>query len=107
MEEKIIWLILGIGLVNYLPRAVPLLFLSRVKIPEDFILWLGFVPAAAMAALVAPDIFLVQKKLNLTWHNLFLLAAIPSFIVALKTKSLGLTLIAGMVSLALLQLTGL
>lgn len=107
MEQKIFWLILGLGVANYLPRALPVLFLSRTKIPEPVVAWLGFVPAAAMAALVLPDILMTNKEINISLHNLNLLAAIPSFLVAIKTRSLGLTLLTGMACLALLQLTGL
>lgn len=46
LQAKIYFVILGLWVSNYLPRATPMLMLSKLKIPENVILWLGFVPAA-------------------------------------------------------------
>ncbi|WP_066635416.1 AzlD domain-containing protein [Desulfolucanica intricata] len=102
MEAKILVLITGMALANYLPRMLPMVLLSKMDVPPLVIRWLSYVPIAVMAALVTPDIFMIEDQLNLTTQNYNLLASIPAFLVAAKTKSLIYTLLAGMGSMALI-----
>lgn len=78
--------------------------LSKFNMPEPVVEWLGFVPSAVLAAIIAPYILMPDNKLFLSFDNKYLLAAIPSFAIAKKTKSLVWTLLAGMLAMALLQL---
>ncbi|MBE0501303.1 MAG: AzlD domain-containing protein, partial [Desulfuromonadales bacterium] len=48
-----LYLLLGMGLVTYLPRMVPLVMLANRKLPEGVVDWLNFIPVAILAALVA------------------------------------------------------
>ncbi|MDK2887213.1 Branched-chain amino acid transport protein [Desulfofundulus australicus DSM 11792] len=103
MEQTVWIIILVIAAANYLFRVTPLLLLSRFRIPPSWIRWLGYVPVAVLAALVAPEIFLKGDILVLTPENKNLIAAIPAFGVAVKTRSLLFTLLAGVASMALLN----
>lgn len=91
-------------LVTYIPRVLPLLILTRMEIPEIIIHWLRFIPVAILAALLTPGILIVEGNLMLNIHNIFLLAAIPTFIVAIYKKDIFLTVIMGMISVVLLNL---
>jgi branched-subunit amino acid transport protein len=51
-------LLLGMGLVTYLPRWLPLHYLSRRSLPEWFIQWLELIPAAILSALLLPALIL-------------------------------------------------
>lgn len=103
MEKTVLVVIIGAALINYLPRMLPLVFLSKINMPGVVSDWLGFIPAAVLAALVAPEIFLQGGSPVVGLENKNLLAAIPCFAVAIKTKSLALTLLAGMGTMALLN----
>ena len=50
----------GMILGTFLPRVLPMTILAGRPLPEAARVWLGFVPAAVLAALVAPEIFLVD-----------------------------------------------
>lgn len=102
MDRQILILILGTALVTYLPRMLPLVVLSRARLPEVFLRWLGFIPAAVLAALLAPGLLLPQGKLALT-GNPYLLAAIPAGLVAVKTRSMALTIVSGMAAMVFFQ----
>ncbi len=91
-------------LVTYIPRALPLLILTRIEIPDIIIRWLRFIPVAILAALLTPGILIVEGKLMINYHNIFLLAAIPTFIVAIFKKDIFLTVIMGILSVVLLNL---
>jgi branched-subunit amino acid transport protein len=102
MDQKTIFLtILGMGLVTYLPRLMPVLVLSSRSLPEIVVDWLRYVPPAVLAALLLPTLLLKEGSLEISTDNLFLLAAIPTFIVAWKTRSLFASVVTGMVLIAL------
>lgn len=96
-------IILGMGLVTYLPRVLPLLLLAQRRLPQGLIDWLSLIPVAILAALLAPGLFLSSHEQTLTLGKPELYAAIPTFLFALRTRSLGLSVIIGMSSYWLLQ----
>ncbi len=83
-------------LVTYLPRMLPLVFLSKLNIPPLLLCWLKYIPVAVLASLLAPELLISNNSLNISFNNALLLAAIPSFIVAFKTKNLFYTVFTGM-----------
>lgn len=104
MRSEWILLIAGMTLVTWGPRVFPLLFLHRRAIPEPLLRWLSFIPVAILAALLAPSLAVVDGRLDLSPRNLYLLAAIPTVLVALSNRrNLFLTALVGMVSLVLLR----
>jgi branched-subunit amino acid transport protein len=50
-------LVVGMGLVTYIPRWFPLFFLSRRQLPLWFIEWLDLIPTAILSALISQQIF--------------------------------------------------
>jgi len=97
------WLILGMALVTYLPRALPLFLLAEIDLPPAFLRWVAYVPGAVLAALLAPSIFQPEGFWDISMDNLFFLAAIPTFLVAIITKSMIWSLLVGMLAFAGLQ----
>ncbi|MFO7812254.1 MAG: AzlD domain-containing protein [Pelovirga sp.] len=91
-----LFLFTGMGLVTYLPRALPLLYLSHKKLPQGLIDWLGYIPVAVLGALLAPILFLDTTSATITFGKLEFLVAIPTLIFAVKTRSLGGTVLVGM-----------
>ncbi|MGE5575752.1 MAG: AzlD domain-containing protein [Syntrophothermus sp.] len=59
--SKWIWLVLGMALVTYLPRMLPLVGLQGFSLPPRVRRWLQNVPYAALGALIFPGILTVQK----------------------------------------------
>jgi len=86
----------GMGLVTYLPRALPLLYLAHRKMPQWLIDWLGLIPVAILSALLAPSLFTDAATRNLAFGKLEFLVAIPTLLFSLKTRSLGGTVLVGM-----------
>lgn len=52
----ILAVIIGMGLINFGLRFVPLALLSRMELPRPVRRWLSFVPIAVMGALVASEV---------------------------------------------------
>ncbi len=96
LKAEYILLIIGMGLVTYIPRWFPLFFLSQRKLPQWFIEWLDLIPVAILSALIFSDLFVIGDPRHLEVFQPKSIIAIPTFLFALKTKSLGGTVIVGM-----------
>jgi branched-subunit amino acid transport protein len=89
-------LVAGMGLVTYLPRALPLVYLAHRELPQWFVDWLSLIPVAILSALLAPILFADPETRSLSIGKLELIVAIPTLLFAIKTRSLGGTVLAGM-----------
>jgi branched-subunit amino acid transport protein len=89
-------LIVGMALVTYIPRWLPLFVLSQRRMPRWLTDWLDLIPVAILSALIAPALFAVSEPRKLELFRPELLVAIPTFVFALKTRSLGGTVLVGM-----------
>jgi branched-subunit amino acid transport protein len=101
-------LIVGMALVTYIPRAAPLMLLSSRELNPLLLRWLEMVPPAVLAALLAPEVLLRKSSggeflLFLSLDNVFLLAAVPTFLVGWIGKSFFATVAFGMVCVAVLR----
>ena len=86
----------GMGLVTYLPRALPLLYLAHKQLPRWLIDWLSLIPVSILSALLAPALLADTTTRTFAVGKIELLVAIPTLIFALKTRSLGGTVLVGM-----------
>ena len=87
--------ILGMGLVTYIPRWLPLIWLSGRDLNPRFVRWLQFVPACILSALVLPGL-LIDPAGNFSLSRPEFLVAVPTLIFGVLTRSLGGTVIVGM-----------
>ncbi len=90
-------LFLCMGLVTFVPRWLPLLYLSHKQLPQWLTDWLSFIPVAILSALLAPILLADTTTRSLDIGKPELLIAVPTLLFALKTKSLGGTVLVGMV----------
>ena len=104
LRPYVLAIILGTALVTMVPRILPLALLSRINIPDRAVRWLGHVPVAVLAALLAQSVLLTGGQLDLSADNLSLIAIIPTLLVALRTRSLVGTVLTGVAAMALLRL---
>lgn len=96
-------LTLGMALGCILPRALPMTLLADKALPPKFHRWLSFVPAAILAALAGPEIFLQAGRLDFSLNNSFLLATPITLLAAWKSRSLFVALALGMATVAFLR----
>lgn len=102
MRTQVLLVILGMAVVTYLPRALPMAVLSRFRLPDWFRRWLSCVPVAVLASLLAPSLLLSGGRWRLGPDNLPLLAALPTFWVAFRTRRLLPSVLAGLAVMAAL-----
>ena len=105
MDQKLIlWTMVGMLAVTYIPRLLPAWLLSSRRLNPTVEKWLSYIPAAVLSALLAPSLFLEGSEWAIRLDNVFLLAAVPTFAMAIATRSFFGTVAVGMVLVALARL---
>lgn len=105
MSRQIVILIIGMAIVTYIPRFLPILLLSKKEISPSFSRWMSFIPVSIFSALVASDIFFWDDSLSVQpLENIKLIPSVLVLIVAYKTKSLLWSMIIGVTSMTVLYL---
>ncbi|HVL74376.1 MAG TPA: AzlD domain-containing protein [Noviherbaspirillum sp.] len=104
MSALDVWLtILLLTLATLLTRTPFFLLGNAVKIPPKVQHALRYAPAAALAAIVAPDLVMTEGALHLDWTNPRLMAGIGATAFFLATRHLLGTIIVGMALFTLLR----
>lgn len=94
----VVLLLIGAGLVTLIPRILPLLVFSKMQIPDWGLKWLSYIPIAILAALLSQVLFMHE---TMKWD--YLVAAIPTFLIAVYTRSLLATVLTGVIVIILLR----
>jgi branched-subunit amino acid transport protein len=99
-----VWsVIIGGCIVTILPRVLPITILSKIKLNKKVEEFLTYIPISILASLIAVELFTDNNKVSIGGNYLELLAAIPTILVALKKNNLLLTVIVGVISIAVLR----
>ncbi|WP_143414035.1 AzlD domain-containing protein [Halanaerobium kushneri] len=101
---KFIFMVAGMVIVTFLPRVLPLSILGNKELPERVVLWLSFIPAAVLSALLAPSILLKNGSIYLSLDNTALIAFFPTLFVAYRTKNIFYTVSGGLIFYFILML---
>jgi branched-subunit amino acid transport protein len=104
VRTSVLLIIVGCGLVTVIPRILPLAVLSRFTLPDPVVRWLGWVPVAVLAALLAQTVTLVNGQIVLPPQNLTGVALVPALVVAVVTRGLMGTVLVGVAAMAILRL---
>ena len=97
VSKEYLAIIIGMGLVTFLPRWLPLVYLTKRSLPTWLVEWLDFIPAAILSAILLPALVLDSATRSVDFGRPEFIVAIPTFLFAILTKSLGGTVIVGMV----------
>jgi branched-subunit amino acid transport protein len=103
-NNEFLLLIVLMTISTVLVRGFFFLFAHSVRMPDWLQHALGFVPAVALASILAPDLLLSGGVLVEPWTNIRLLAGIAAVLFFLKTRHLLGTLVFGMACFTLLRL---
>jgi branched-subunit amino acid transport protein len=103
-EIWIAWaLIVGAALVAFATRAIFILPGSHLRLPATAERVLRYAPAAALMAIVVPDLALTQGALSISIENPRLVAGLVAFALAAATRSVLVTIAGGMAVLTLFR----
>lgn len=96
-------IILGSGVVTWLPRVIPFLLVRKLQLPEIVIRFLSYVPICVLTALFVQNLFIVKQGEFPSFNLEYCLAAVPTIIVAILTRNLMWVVITGMSCMALIR----
>jgi len=103
----LVWaLIAGMAAIAFLTRAVFILPGSHLRLPPPAERALRYAPAAALMAIIVPDIALVQGALSISIENPRLVGGLVAFALAASTRSVFATIAGGMLALTLVRQFG-
>ncbi len=99
-----LWLLLlGMGLITYAIRLIPILALERRPLPPRLRQALRFVPPAVLSAIIFPELLWPSGRLDVSLGNDRLIAGLLAIAVAVFSKNVLLTIAVGMLALWGLQ----
>jgi len=105
MSDIEIWITIALMTVATVVTRSPFFLLGHaVKLPPKVQHALRYAPAAALAAIVVPDLVLANGALHLSWTNPKLVAGIGAAAFFLVTRHMLGTIIAGMALFSLLRI---
>ena len=104
MSDATIWgVIIGMAVLNFLIRFLPIAAISRIDLPAPVLRWLQFIPVSVMGALVANAVVRPEGQYLSPWANPWLLACAATALAYRLTHSfLGATVL-GMLSFVVLN----
>lgn len=98
---KYILLVLAMGVVTYIPRLLPMVVLRNMRLPGRLKTFLGFIPYAALGALIFPGI--LTSTGDIASAAFGLLACV---VLALAKLNVMIVVIGGIAAVYLYQLLG-
>lgn len=87
------------GLVTFLTRLSFIALLGKVEVPPLLTRALRYVPASVLSAIIVPELLVRNGAPDLSAGNTRLAAGLLAVVVAWRTRSVALTIAAGMVAL--------
>jgi branched-subunit amino acid transport protein len=96
-------LIVGMGVVAFFTRAVFVLPGSHLRLPATAERVLRYAPAAAIMAIIVPDLAMIQGSLSISIGNPKLIAGVVAFALAAATRNILTTIVGGMAVLLLMR----
>ena len=96
MKIETFAIILGMAVVTFVPRFLPMALLTKWTLPEKIKQGLDYMPTAILSAIVFPLLFFDTTSGSFTIEPRVLLSAIPVFVFSWRIKSVWGAVLLGM-----------
>lgn len=103
ITEYSLLVILGCGIVTWLPRVIPFILVRKLHIPDLVLRFLSYVPICILTALFVQNLLIAKEGQLPTINYEYFLASIPTIITAVMTKNLMWIIIIGIASMAIIR----
>ncbi len=97
-------LVVGMALLAFFTRSIFILPGSRLRLPPTAERILRYAPAAALMAIIVPDLAMAHGAFAISIDNARLIGGLAAFAIAAATRSILLTIVGGMLALTLVRL---
>ncbi|MDH2433309.1 AzlD domain-containing protein [Pokkaliibacter sp. MBI-7] len=102
-DLTLLWLILAMMAVTFVPRYLPFALAHRFQLPPLLQRTLGYVPVAVLTAIVVQTTLVRDQQIHTDWQNPTLWAAVVAGLMAWRGVSLLLTVCGGMLVYGVLR----
>lgn len=89
--------------MTWIIRVAPFVLLSRFELPAIIIKWLQFVPVCLFTALIVEGMLNQEGSTGYQLNLESIFVAVPTVVIALVTRSLTISVIAGMLIMAVVR----
>lgn len=96
-------IILGCGIVTWLPRVLPFILVRKLPIPDIVLRFLSYVPLCILTALFVQNLLTVREGQFPTVNYEYFFASIPTVLAAIITKNLMWVVIIGIIAMSLVR----
>jgi len=96
-DTTFIIIILGAMVVTYIPRMLPLVLLSKSKLPKKVEEFLDYIPIAILGSILFSTLIYRNDSIDLSIDNEYLIAGILTVIVAKFVKRVDVIVIFGII----------
>jgi len=97
-------LVAGMALLTFFARSIFILPGSRLRLPATAERILRYAPAAALMAIIVPDLAMAHGAFAISFDNPRLIGGLAAIAIAAATRSILLTIVGGMLALTLVRL---
>lgn len=105
MSSFEIWVVIfGLTVITFITRGFFLLMGERIELSETLQNAIKYAPAAALVAIIAPEMFFTQGSNELETNSAYFWGGICSIIAFWLSKSMLLTIILGMLAFTAIRL---
>lgn len=98
-EVRVWGLIAGLAIIAFFSRAIFVVPGDRLSLPPALERVLRYAPAAALVAIIVPDLFRLGGVVTLSFDNPRVVAGLVAIVVAVRTRQILLTIVSGMLAL--------
>jgi len=95
MRLEMVWIILGMACVTFIPRFLPMAVFTKWTVPERLRWGLEYIPVAVLSAIVFPILFFDGGG-SLHFQSRAVFSALPVFVLAWFARSIWGCVILGM-----------
>lgn len=95
-----IYMVLGMVVVTFLPRYLPIALSSRLQLPPLLVKALQYVPIAVLTVIIVQTSFFQNGYLSLNYSNPFLWGLAAAVLCAYLQKNMLVTIVIGMLIFA-------
>ena len=106
VSSKVLVVILLSAVVTWLPRVAPVRLTKYQKLPDSVIRFLDYLPISIIFALLLSSVMTEKVGQLPSLDILTFLAIIPTLWVAIRYKNILLSVLVGVLAMALLRLIG-
>jgi len=102
-DTTFVIIILGTMIVTYIPRMMPLVLLTKTKLPNKVEQFLDYIPIAILGAILSQSLLIRESEVDFSLSNEYIIGGILTIIFAKFIKRVDLIVLFGIVLMIIIR----